>query len=94
VVPLALALIGFWLTMQQDIRHQRIENQRAAGDRAVEEQRAEQAPLQTYLDQKGMLLLDRVTQLAIEKYNVRRMARARTLLVLGSLQTPKNRPLV
>ena len=32
VVPLALAFIGFWLTMQQDIRQQRIENQKAANE--------------------------------------------------------------
>jgi hypothetical protein len=57
VVPLALALIGFWLTMQQDKRQQRIENQMAASDRPIEEQRAEQATPQTYLDQMGMLLL-------------------------------------
>jgi hypothetical protein len=55
MVPLVLALIGFWLTMQQDIRHQRIENQRAASEQAIEEQRAEQATLQTYLEQMGML---------------------------------------
>ncbi len=58
MIPLALALIGFWLTMQH-IRHQRIENQRAASKQAMEEQRAEQLTLQTYLDQMGMLLLDR-----------------------------------
>jgi hypothetical protein len=29
-VPLALALIGFWLTMQQDKRQQRTQNQWAA----------------------------------------------------------------
>ena len=59
VIPLALALIGFWLTTWQHIRHQRIENQRAASKQAMEEERAEQATLQTYLDQMGMLLLDR-----------------------------------
>ena len=45
--------------MQQAIRHQLIENQRAASDQAIEEPSAEQATLQTYLDQMGMLLLDR-----------------------------------
>jgi hypothetical protein len=39
------ALIGFWLAMQQHIRHQRIEDQRAAIDRATEEQRAVQASI-------------------------------------------------
>jgi hypothetical protein len=80
--------------MQQDIRQQRIENQRAASDRAIEEQTAEQATLQTYLDQMGMLLVDRDLRNANEKCNVRRIARARTLMVLGSVQTPKIRPFV
>jgi hypothetical protein len=61
----------------------------------MEEQTAEQATLQTYLDQMGMLLRrSRSAQIAIEHCDVRRMARARTLMVLGSVQTPKNRPFV
>ena len=94
VAPLALALIEFWLTMQQDVRYQRIENQRAASDRATEEQTAEQATLQTYLDQMGMLLLDRDLRNANENCDVKRIARARTLIVLGSVQTSKIRPFV
>jgi hypothetical protein len=94
VAPLALALIEFWLTMQQDVRYQRIENQRAASDRATEEPTAEQATLQTYLDQMGMLLLDRDLRNANENCDVKRIARARTLIVLGSVQTPKIRPFV
>ncbi|HSK82156.1 MAG TPA: hypothetical protein VK902_01950 [Rubrobacter sp.] len=54
VGPLAQALIEFWLTMQH-IRHQRIENLRTASKRTIEEQRTEQATVQTYLDQMGML---------------------------------------
>ena len=65
MVPLALAFIGFWLTMQQGIRHQRIENQRTASERAMEEQSAEQATLQIYLGQMDMLLLDRDLRNAI-----------------------------
>jgi hypothetical protein len=94
VVPLALTLIGFWLTMQQDIRHERIENQRAVSERAIEEQRAEQATPQTYLDQMGMPLLNCDLRNASENCDVRRMARARTPMVLGSVQTPKIRPFV
>jgi hypothetical protein len=57
VIPLALSLIGFWLTTLQNIRQQRTQNQRAASERAIQKHRDEQAPLQTYLDQMGMLLL-------------------------------------
>lgn len=50
--------------------------------------------LHTYLDQRGMLLRrSRSIQIAIENCDVR-MARARTLMVLGSVQTPKIRPFV
>jgi hypothetical protein len=70
MIPLALALIGFWLTTWQHIRHQRIENQRAASKQAMEE------------------------EIVIENCDVRRMARARTLMVLESVQTPRIRPFV
>jgi hypothetical protein len=33
IVPLVLAGIGFWFTMQQDARQQRIEDQRAQSER-------------------------------------------------------------
>jgi hypothetical protein len=49
-----MVLIGFWLTTWQDIRQQR--TQQAASERAIEKYRDEQATLQTYLDQIGMLL--------------------------------------
>jgi hypothetical protein len=32
VVPLALVVIGFWFTTQQETRQQRIENQRAEAE--------------------------------------------------------------
>jgi hypothetical protein len=48
IIPFALASIGFWFTMQQDARQQRIE-----------EQRAQDAALQAHLDQMSTLLLER-----------------------------------
>ncbi len=89
IVPLALAALGFWFTTQQSIRQQQIEDQRAASDRAVEEQRAQQATLQAYLDQMGTLLLDRNLRNASENSAVRRLARARTLVVLDTLDSDR-----
>jgi len=40
VVSLALAVIGFCFTMQQDARQQNIEDQRAKAERKLAEQRA------------------------------------------------------
>ncbi len=96
IVPLALVVIGFIFTMQQNARQQeiedqrnqqaqKIENQRAEADREIEEQRAQQATLQAYLDQIGTLLLDRDLRNSSENSDVRRLARARTLVVLDAL---------
>jgi hypothetical protein len=59
IVPLMLVAIGFWFTTQQEARQQQLEDQRAELERAIEDQRAQQATLQAYLDQMGTLLLDR-----------------------------------
>ena len=96
IVPLALAVIGFAFTLQQDARQQKIEDerdrraqeieeQRAQAERAIQEERAEHATLQAYLDQMGTLLLDRNLRAADENSDVRRVARARTLVVLDAL---------
>jgi uncharacterized protein YjbI with pentapeptide repeats len=96
IVPFVLAGIGFWFTMQQDARQQQIENQRAQEAQQIEDQRAESArlleeqrtqdaTLQTYLDQMGSLLLDKDLRESAEGSEVRTLARARTLTVLGRL---------
>jgi cell division protein FtsB len=59
VVPLALVVIGFLFSVQQDARQQRIEDQRAAAERELAEQRAHDEALQAYLDQMSGLLLER-----------------------------------
>ena len=96
VVPLMLAVIGFWFTAQQEARQneleeqrarqaQKIENQRAEAERELAEQRAQNEALQAYLDQMGMLLLDRNLRTAEENSDVRNVARARTLTTLAAL---------
>jgi hypothetical protein len=61
----------------------------------MEEQRAEQATLQTLPRSNGDAVARlRFAQIAIETCDVRRMARARTLIVLESVQTPKIPPFV
>jgi hypothetical protein len=89
IVPLALAAVGFWFAAQQEARQQQIEDQRARVEREVEAQRAEQVTLQAYLDQMGALLLDRGLRTADENSDVRRLARARTLVVLDALSPPR-----
>jgi cytochrome c-type biogenesis protein CcmH/NrfF len=62
VVPLALVVISFLFTTQQDQRQQRTENQRAEAERELAEQRAQDEALQAYLDQMSQLIVDRVSQ--------------------------------
>src|SRR5918993_2111824 len=96
IVPLALVVIGFLFTAQQDQRQQqiedqraqqaqKIENQRAEAERDLAEQRAQDEALQAYLDQMGSLLLERDLRTSKEDSEVRTLARARTLTMLGRL---------
>jgi uncharacterized protein YjbI with pentapeptide repeats len=85
IVPLALVVIGFLFTMQQDQRQQQIENQRAEAERELAEQRAQDETLQAYLDQMGALLLEKDLRASDEDSEVRTLARARTLTVLRRL---------
>ena len=82
IVPLALLVISFVFTMQQDTRQQRIENQRAKAERELSEQRAQDEALQAYLDQMSNLLLEKDLRTSKEDSEVRLLARARTLTIL------------
>jgi uncharacterized protein YjbI with pentapeptide repeats len=59
IVPLALAIIAVGFTAQQQARQAKIETKRYVRAQAVEEQRAQNAALQAYLDQMNHLILDR-----------------------------------
>jgi uncharacterized protein YjbI with pentapeptide repeats len=85
VVPLVLAGVGFWFAAQQDDRQRRTEERRAELEREIEDQRAQHATLQAYLDQMGTLLLERDLRTSDEDSDVRRLAQARTLVVLDAL---------
>jgi uncharacterized protein YjbI with pentapeptide repeats len=91
IVPLALVVIGFLFTIQQDARQQTIENQRAEAERELAEQRAQDEALQAYLNQMSTLLLEKNLRNVIdpgsseEDREVRTLARARTVTVLGRL---------
>jgi uncharacterized protein YjbI with pentapeptide repeats len=83
IVPIALAAVGFWFTAQQDARQQ-----------AVEEQRADDAALQAYLDQMSSLLLEKNLRSSDADSEVRTLARARTLTTLERLDTSRKTQLM
>jgi uncharacterized protein YjbI with pentapeptide repeats len=90
IVPLALVVIGFLFTMQQDARQQQIEDQRAEAERELAVQRAQDEALQAYLDQMSSLLLEKDLRESKEDSEVRMLARARTLTVLKRLDSERN----
>jgi len=102
IVPLALVVIGFLFTTQQDRRQQeienqrarqaqKIENQRAEAERELAEQRAQDEALQAYLDQMSGLLLERDLRASEEDSEVRTLARVWTLTVLARLDPSRKR---
>ena len=90
IVPLVLVGIGFLFEMQQAEREER----RARAERNLAEQRAQDESLQAYLDEMGALLLakDGLRE-SEEGSEVRTLARARTITVLGRLD-PKRKTAV
>ncbi len=88
-IPVVLAVAGLYFQSQLDQRQRQIEERRAALERGIEERRAQHATLQAYLDQMGTLLLDRDLRNASEDSDVRRLAWARTLVVLDALASDR-----
>jgi uncharacterized protein YjbI with pentapeptide repeats len=89
VVPLALVVISFLFTTQQDQRQQQIENRRAEAERELAEQRAQDEVLQAYLDQMSTLMLEKDLRNSEEDSEVRTLARARTLTVFRRVDTSR-----
>jgi uncharacterized protein YjbI with pentapeptide repeats len=101
IVPLVLVGIGFLFEMQQAERQQALEEQqqaledrRAKTESELAEQRAQDEALQAYLDQMGSLLLENDLRAAEEGSEVRTLALARTITVLGRLKDPTHRTAV
>src|SRR5215204_586364 len=94
IVPLALVVISFLFTMQQDARQQQTEDQRAEVERGLAEQRAQDEALQAYLDQLSDLLLEKDLRNSEEGSEVRTLARARTATVIQRLGADGNRNVI
>src|SRR5215208_3279641 len=90
-IPVVLAGVGIWFAAQQDARQQQIENQRAQAEQALAEQRAQDEALQAYLDQMSTLLLEKDLRNSEPDSEVRSLARARTLTVLGRFDPSRKR---
>src|SRR5215210_3272801 len=78
LVPAMLALVGFLLAVQQQ----------------AEESRAQDEALQAYLEGMGNLVLDEGLLSSQEDEEVRTLARARTLTILGRVDGARKRSVV
>jgi uncharacterized protein YjbI with pentapeptide repeats len=101
IVPLVLVSIGLLFENQQANRQQAMEEQqqaleerRAEAERELAEQRAQDEALQAYLDQISGLLLERDLRTSEVDSEVRALARARTLTVLGRLDPSRKTALM
>jgi uncharacterized protein YjbI with pentapeptide repeats len=90
IVPLALAIIGFGFAAQQQASQTQLENQRDERAQAVEEQRAQNAALQAYLDQMNHLMLEKGLLGSEEGDTVFTLAKARTTTVLAQFDGEHN----
>jgi uncharacterized protein YjbI with pentapeptide repeats len=84
-IPVVLAVAGYYFSSQQDERQRLSEVRRAKSEQAIEEQRAQDAALQAYLDQMSQLMLNGNLRDSEEDSEVRTLARARTRTVLARL---------
>ena len=79
IVPLALATVGLWFSVQQDTRQQ-----------LLEEQRAQNVALQAYLDQMNHLMLEKGLPASEEGETVFTLAQARTTTGITQLDGEHN----
>src|SRR5215218_848497 len=102
IVPLVLAVIGFWFTSQQANHQQRIENQRAQqaqnienqrakAERALAKQSAQDEALQAYLAQMSSLMLEKSLLESDRGDAVYSLAQARTATVMTRLDSGRNK---
>ena len=92
VVPLVLLGIGLLFQIQQS----EVEERRLEAAQHIEEQRAQDEALQTYLEQMGQMLLDKDRPLRQSKEGdeVQLLARARTVTILRRLDSARNRDIL
>jgi uncharacterized protein YjbI with pentapeptide repeats len=91
IVPAALALGVYWLNRRQNERAQQAADAQQERALAVERQRAQDEALQAYLDQMAHLLIEHPLRRASPGDNLSTVARARTLTVLGRLDSARKR---
>jgi hypothetical protein len=91
IVPVILAIGGFWLNQIQKSREQRITEQRDKTERGIASDNQREAALQAYIDKISELLLTKNLRTSTEDEEVRKIARVHTLTVLPRLDKERKR---
>jgi hypothetical protein len=89
IIPVMLAIGGLLFNWAQETRQQEAEERRAQSQREIEDQRAQDTALQSYLDQMSQLLVEEGLRKSEPGDEVRSAARARTLAVLEGLDAQR-----
>jgi hypothetical protein len=94
IIPLVLAVGGFWLNMLQDARQNAIEERRIKAQSIVEADRVQENALENYFDKMTDLLLEGQLRSAKPFSEVPTIARSRTLTLLKRLDPERKASVV
>jgi hypothetical protein len=82
IIPIVLAIGGFWFNQIQKDREQKATEQRAKTEQKIAKDNQREVALQSYIDKMSELLLDKGLRQSQPEEEVRSIARVRTLTVL------------
>jgi uncharacterized protein YjbI with pentapeptide repeats len=91
IVPVVLAIAGFWLNRIQKSREERAAEQRDKTERGIAKDNQCETALQEYIDKMSELLLDKNLRKSAEDDELRKIARVLTLTVLSKLDASRKR---
>jgi hypothetical protein len=94
IVPIVLAVGGFWLNQIQKSREESTTERRAKAEQKITEDNQREAALQDYIDSMSELLLHEHLRESQPRDEVRKIARVRTLTLLTRLDGARKGSLI
>jgi uncharacterized protein YjbI with pentapeptide repeats len=89
IVPLVIALAGWWLSQVSTRNQQQIEDRRAQAQQQIEDDRVRESVLQSYIQDMTRLLLDKGLATSKQDQPVRSIARSSTLAAVRQLDADR-----
>jgi|GEM_PF-609131 len=91
IIPVVLAIAGFWLSQIQKRREERITQGQKEVEQEVATDNQRESLLQAYIDKMSELLVEKQLHKSAPENELREIARVRTLTVLSRLDGPRKR---